>query len=97
MLRKELRALRRAMTISPQWLTLIVVPLVGVDSEGRRLGMGGGYLDPALSFRRRRRRRMGPKLVGLGFDCRRTGVQFAEVWDLQLDSSATESGVQDFL
>ena len=30
----------------PRWLNLIVVPLVGVDAEGRRLGMGGGFYDP---------------------------------------------------
>ncbi|HEY2676913.1 MAG TPA: 5-formyltetrahydrofolate cyclo-ligase, partial [Steroidobacteraceae bacterium] len=53
---------RRLHPISAQWLNLIVVPLVGVDSEGRRLGMGGGYYDRALAFRRRRRYWMGPKL-----------------------------------
>jgi len=41
--------------VSLQWLDLIVIPLVGVDGEGRRLGMGGGYHDRALAFRRRRR------------------------------------------
>jgi 5-formyltetrahydrofolate cyclo-ligase len=88
---------QRSRPLSAQWLNLIVVPLVGVDSEGRRLGMGGGYYDRALSFRRRRRYWMGPKLVGLAFDCQRTGVRFAQDWDLQLNSLATESGVRHFL
>jgi hypothetical protein len=50
-LRKKLRAARRALRepvrltpVSPQWLDLIVIPLVGVDGEGRRLGMGGWVL-----------------------------------------------------
>ncbi len=44
----------RATPVLSQWLDLIVIPLVGVDSGGRRLGMGGGYYDRALAFRRRR-------------------------------------------
>jgi 5-formyltetrahydrofolate cyclo-ligase len=87
----------RLTAVSPRWLDLIVIPLVGVDSEGRRLGMGGGYYDRALAFRQRRRFWKGPHLVGLAFDCQRTRVKFADAWDLQLDSLATESGVEHFL
>jgi 5-formyltetrahydrofolate cyclo-ligase len=87
----------RSTPISPQWLDLIVIPLVGVDGEGRRLGMGGGYYDRALAFRRRRRCWKGPHLVGLAFDCQRTSVKFADAWDLRLDSLATESGAEHFL
>ena len=87
----------RLAAVSPQWLDLIVIPLVGVDAEGGRLGMGGGYYDRALAFRRRRRFWKGPHLVGLAFDCQRTTVKFADVWDLRLDSLATESGVEHFL
>jgi 5-formyltetrahydrofolate cyclo-ligase len=88
---------RRLRPISPQWLDLIVIPLVGVDSEGRRLGMGGGYYDRALAFRRRRRYWKGPRLVGLAFDCQRTAAKFADDWDLRLDSLATESGMERFV
>ncbi len=87
----------RVTPVSLQWLDLIVIPLVGVDSEGRRLGMGGGYYDRALAFRRRRRYWRGPHLVGLAFDCQRTNVKFADAWDVRLDSLATESGVEHFL
>jgi 5-formyltetrahydrofolate cyclo-ligase len=87
----------RLTPISPQWLNLIVIPLVGVDGEGRRLGMGGGYYDRALAFRRRRRYWKGPQVVGLAFDRQRTNVKFADAWDLRLDSLATESGMEYFL
>jgi 5-formyltetrahydrofolate cyclo-ligase len=87
----------RVTAVSPRWLDLIVIPSVGVDSDGRRLGMGGGYYDRALAFRRRRRFWKGPHLVGLAFDCQRTNVKFADAWDLRLDSLATESGVEHFL
>ncbi len=81
---------------APRWLNLIVVPLVGVDAGGRRLGMGGGFYDRALEFRRRRRHWPGPHAIGLAFDCQRTESRFAEPWDTQLDSLATESGLQHF-
>jgi 5-formyltetrahydrofolate cyclo-ligase len=82
--------------IAPRWFDQIVVPLVGVDGDGRRLGMGGGFYDRALAFRRTRRHWRGPRLIGLGFDCQRTATVFAEPWDLRLDSLATESGMQFF-
>jgi len=81
---------------APRWLNLIVIPLVGVDASGRRLGMGGGFYDRALEFRRRRRHWPGPRLVGLAFDCQRTDATFAEPWDLRLDSLATESGLKHY-
>jgi 5-formyltetrahydrofolate cyclo-ligase len=86
-----------ARPLPSRWLNLIVVPLVGVDTAGRRLGMGGGFYDRALEFRRRRRHWPGPHLVGLAFDCQRTDASFAEAWDLRLDSLATESGLQHYL
>ena len=82
---------------SPRWLDLIVIPLVGVDDAGKRLGMGGGFYDRALEFRRRRRHWPGPRLVGLAFDCQRTESSFADPWDVSLDSLATESGMQHYL
>jgi 5-formyltetrahydrofolate cyclo-ligase len=38
----------RLTPISPQWLDLIVIPLVGVDGEGGRLGMGVGIMIEPL-------------------------------------------------
>ncbi len=83
--------------VPPRWLNLIVIPLVGDDSRGRRLGMGGGFYDRALQFRRHRRHWPGPRLVGLAFDCQRTDSSFADAWDVTLDSLATESGLQHYL
>jgi 5-formyltetrahydrofolate cyclo-ligase len=85
---------RRA--LRPRWFNLIVVPLVGVDSGGRRLGMGGGFYDRSLDFRRHRRHWRGPALVGLAFDCQRAESVFAQPFDVTLDALATESGVQHF-
>ena len=82
--------------VAPRWFDLIVVPLVGIDGHGRRLGMGGGFYDRALSFRRIRHSWTGPKLVGLAFQCQRTDSVFAEPHDVRLDAVATERGVQHF-
>jgi 5-formyltetrahydrofolate cyclo-ligase len=82
--------------VGPRWFDLIVVPLVGADREGRRMGMGGGFYDRALAFRRRRRCWRGPQLVGLAFDCQRTDSVYAESFDVRLDALATESGIQHF-
>ena len=87
---------RTAQAIAPRWFDLIVVPLVGIDGQGRRLGMGGGFYDRALAFRRARRRWRGPSLVGLGFDSQRVDSVFADEWDVRLDALATESGIKYF-
>jgi 5-formyltetrahydrofolate cyclo-ligase len=88
---------RRGRPTAPRWFDLIVVPLVGVDTDGRRLGMGGGFYDRALAFRRQRHYWTGPRLVGLSFDCQRADTVFAQPWDVRLDSLATESGLNIFL
>ena len=85
-----------ALPIAPRWFDLIVVPLVGVDGTGRRLGMGGGFYDRALAFRRLRRHWRGPRLVGIAFDCQKVETVFADPWDVRLDALATESGLEHF-
>jgi len=82
--------------LAARWFDAIVVPLVGVDADGRRLGMGGGFYDRALGFRRRRRHWPGPRLVGFAFDCQRAESVFAEAFDVRLDDLATESGLRHF-
>ncbi len=87
---------RTSPPVPPRWFDLVVVPLVGVDAQGRRLGMGGGFYDRAFAFRRLHRRWRGPELVGYCFDCQRVGQRFADHWDLALDALATESGFAPF-
>jgi 5-formyltetrahydrofolate cyclo-ligase len=80
--------------VGARWFDLIAVPLVGVDPQGRRLGMGGGFYDCALEWRRHRRHWLGPRLVGLAFDCQRAESVHAQPHDARLDALATESGVE---
>jgi 5-formyltetrahydrofolate cyclo-ligase len=87
---------RKTAPLPARWFDLIVVPLVGIDAAGRRLGMGGGYYDRALAFRRPRTTWKGPRLVGYAFDCQRADVVHPQTWDLRMDALATESGIQLF-
>ncbi len=90
------RSIPHRRALGPRWFDLIVVPLVGIDAAGRRMGMGGGFYDRALGFRRHRRHWLGPRLVGFAFDCQRTGTVFAQAFDVRLDALATESGLRQF-
>ncbi len=86
----------RRSAVGPRWFDLIVVPLVGFDGDGRRLGMGGGFYDRALDFRRNRRHWFGPRLVGLAFQCQHARSVFAQAHDVRLDAVASESGIRHF-
>ena len=86
----------RGAWLAPRWFNLIVVPLVGIDAQGIRLGMGAGFYDRALRFRRLRRHWRGPRLVGLAFDSQRVDTIHPDPWDIALDSLATESGLHLF-
>ena len=74
-------------------LDVIIVPLLGFDGNGQRLGNGGGYYDRALASPRPFRK---PLLVGYGYEIQRTAVIPSEPWDIRLDAVATESGLYKF-
>jgi 5-formyltetrahydrofolate cyclo-ligase len=77
-------------TLDPQDLSLVLLPLLGFDRLGVRLGMGGGYYDRAFAFRHRRP--APPHLVGVGYACQELPALPAEAWDVRLDGVATEHG-----
>ena len=71
-------------------MTMIVMPLVGFDAHGHRLGMGGGWYDRSLAFRRNHAS-PPPWLVGAGFAVQQVDALRAEPWDVPLDAICTES------
>ncbi len=77
----------------PWSLDLLLVPLVGFDSECNRLGMGGGYYDQTLSYLRQRRCWMRPLLVGIAHECQRLGALETNSWDVPLEMVATEERI----
>ncbi|MDR5868638.1 5-formyltetrahydrofolate cyclo-ligase [Halomonas koreensis] len=76
----------------PAWsLDLILMPLVGFDDAGQRIGMGGGFYDRTLAFTRGAGPR--PRLVGLAHDVQRVERLPVAPWDVPLDAIASDRGV----
>ena len=73
---------------------VILMPLVGFDSAGNRLGNGAGYYDRFVAYRRGRHSR--PLLVGIGFECQRLHALDAAPHDVPLDAVITERGLHYF-
>jgi 5-formyltetrahydrofolate cyclo-ligase len=82
------RQWRRATT-----LDLILVPLVAFDNQGNRLGMGGGFYDRTLAFRRRRLHWHRPLLVGVGYEFQRVDRLEVSPWDVPMDAVITEEHI----
>lgn len=80
-------------TIRARWLDLVLMPLVGFDSQGMRLGMGGGYYDRTFAFRNHHRAWRGPRLVGIAYSFQQVPSIAAAPHDVRLDAVVTESGV----
>jgi 5-formyltetrahydrofolate cyclo-ligase len=79
--------------VDSRGLDAVLVPVVGFDRHGNRLGMGAGYYDRALRHLRggsRRWRR--PRLVGLAFACQQVERIVPSAWDIPLDVVVTERG-----
>jgi len=74
-------------------LDLMLLPLVAFDQDGNRLGMGGGFYDRSLAYRRSRTHSLRPKLIGLAHELQREQQLAANSWDIPLDMIATEERV----
>jgi len=75
-------------------MEMIVLPLLGFDAQGQRLGNGGGYYDRALAGPRPGRR---PLLVGYAYAAQELALLPAEAWDVRLDAVVTERELRRFI
>jgi 5-formyltetrahydrofolate cyclo-ligase len=71
--------------------TALLVPLVGSDSEGYRLGYGGGYYDRTLAAMDPR-----PFTIGVGYELGRLETIHPQPHDIPMDAIVTEAGVARF-
>jgi 5-formyltetrahydrofolate cyclo-ligase len=73
---------------SLEYPVLAIVPGVGFDEHGVRLGRGRGFYDRALA----ELRRLGPvRVVGLAFECQVVRDLPHDAWDQRVDFIATDT------
>lgn len=66
---------------------LLVIPLLGFDSDGHRLGNGGGYFDRTLASLNPR-----PVTIGIGYALGRLETIYPQAHNVALDAIVTEQG-----
>jgi 5-formyltetrahydrofolate cyclo-ligase len=79
--------------VRAQELDLILMPLVGFDDHGNRLGMGGGFYDRSLEFLRHRRHWRKPQVLGIAYDFQRVNGLTPDSWDIPLQGVITDRAV----
>ncbi|KAB0497700.1 5-formyltetrahydrofolate cyclo-ligase [Pseudomonas vancouverensis] len=71
-------------------LDLVLLPLVGFDDVGGRLGMGGGFYDRSLAYLARRKNWRKPTLLGLAHECQKVNRLAQASWDVPLQGTVTD-------
>ncbi len=67
---------------------VLLVPLVGFDPQGYRLGYGGGYYDRTIaSFAAK------PFAIGIGFELSRLATIYPQPHDIPMNAVVTEIGL----
>lgn len=76
--------------IAPNKLDLILLPLLGFDLKGNRLGMGSGYYDRTLQGHKQGKK---PVLLGVGYEAQCVSSITNDSWDVALDGVITEKQI----
>jgi 5-formyltetrahydrofolate cyclo-ligase len=70
---------------------VLIVPLVGFDAQGYRLGYGGGYYDRTIaSFA------VKPYAIGVGFELSRLATIYPQPHDIPMNAVLTEAGFASY-
>ncbi|ACA17318.1 5-formyltetrahydrofolate cyclo-ligase [Methylobacterium sp. 4-46] len=69
----------------PVFPDLLVVPLVGFDEQGYRLGYGGGFYDRTIAAMS-----VKPRTIGVGFELGRVRTIYPQPHDIALEEIVTE-------
>jgi 5-formyltetrahydrofolate cyclo-ligase len=76
---------------NPVLPTALLVPLLGFDAEGYRLGYGGGYYDRTLASLVKK-----PLAIGIGYELGRLQTIYPQPHDIPMDAIITEAGISRF-
>lgn len=76
----------------PWALDLVLLPLVGFDERGGRLGMGKGFYDRTLAYLGRRKIWRKPTLLGLAHECQKVDRLDLASWDVPLQGIVSDAG-----
>lgn len=77
-------------SLQPAKIDLCLMPLVGFDLEGNRLGMGGGYYD--RYFEHNKTNNNPTQLAGIGYQFQQQNRLPAHSWDVKINHLFTEQG-----
>jgi 5-formyltetrahydrofolate cyclo-ligase len=81
--------------LEPEQMSVVLVPLLGFDRRGGRLGAGAGYYDRSFAFLNSPARPSQPRLVGVGYSFQEMAEFPAQAWDVPLDAVVTERELID--
>jgi 5-formyltetrahydrofolate cyclo-ligase len=87
--------IERSSELEPEQMSLVLVPLLGFDRRGGRLGAGAGYYDRSFAFLNSAKRPPQPRLVGVGYSFQEIPTFDAKPWDVALEFVATERELID--
>ena len=82
--------------IHPREIDVVLAPLVAFDTNGNRIGMGGGYYDRSFRFMRDRKQWTRPHLIGLAYEFQKVPQIKACSWDVPLQKVVTENRIYTF-
>ena len=70
---------------------IVLVPLVGFDVVGYRLGHGGGYFDRTLASASKR-----PRIIGVGYQQSTLATIYPQPHDIPMDVIVTENELTEY-
>lgn len=79
---------------APWAMDVVLLPLVGFDANGGRLGMGGGFYDRTFAYTRHH---CGPRprLIGLAHALQEVERLPVASWDIPLEAVVTDAGLHN--
>lgn len=75
-------------SIKAEKLDLVLLPLLGFDEKGNRLGMGAGYYDRTFQIKQK------PLLFGLAYEEQYVSHIPCDTWDVPLNGVVTEKRIR---